>query len=328
MKKLMVIVAALAMITSSAYAADWNFYGSARIQTFITDTEVNGTDISEDIFDETMQGNSRIGAKVKVSDELTGRFEYGTGVNVRVLYGEWNFGAGSFLVGQTYTPLNLFYSNQVYGGDTDLLAYGGVYSGRNAMLRLKFGDFQIAAVDPATTGASDVTVPAIEAKYSLSLGVLKLAIAGGYQTYEVAVGDVDTWVVALGGSANFGAAYVNAQVYTGQNAGSMMWIDTGDGTGGTAVVGATEVIDNDNLGWLLVAGYKVNDMFSLEAGYGWAEAELDGAADSDEVSSYYIQATVGLAPGVFFVPEIGVIDFDEDGQTQNTYYGVKWQINF
>lgn len=325
MKKLMVIIAALAMVTGSAYAADWNFYGSARIQTFITDSDL----ADEDIFDETMQGNSRIGANVKVSDELTGRFEYGTGVNVRVLYGEWNFGGGKFLVGQTYTPLNMFYSNQVYGSDTDLLGYGGVYSGRAPMLRLKFGDFQIAAVDPNTPGASDVTMPAIEAKYTLGLGALRLALAGGYQSYEVASGDVDSYVVALGAGMNFGAAYVNAQVYTGQNGGSLIWIDTGDGLGGTAVDTGTAIVDMDNFGWLLVAGFKVNDMFSLEAGYAMAEAELDVAGvDADEVSSYYIQATVGLAPGVFFVPEIGVIDYDEAGQDEITYYGVKWQINF
>lgn len=60
-----------------------------------------------------------------MSDELTGGFEYGSGVNLRKLYGEWNFGAGSLLIGQTYTPLNYFYSNQVYGGDNDLLARVG-----------------------------------------------------------------------------------------------------------------------------------------------------------------------------------------------------------
>ena len=50
MKKLMVIAVLLVFFTGSAYAAaEWNFYGSARIS-----------------------------AKVKVSDTLTGQFEYGT----------------------------------------------------------------------------------------------------------------------------------------------------------------------------------------------------------------------------------------------------------
>ena len=40
MKKLMVIAALLVfMVGSAAYAADWNFYGSARVSTFYTDWE-------------------------------------------------------------------------------------------------------------------------------------------------------------------------------------------------------------------------------------------------------------------------------------------------
>ncbi|MCF8136214.1 MAG: hypothetical protein K9K63_02785, partial [Desulfotignum sp.] len=107
MKKLMVLVAALALVAGSAMtaaAADWNFYGSARIATFFVDQENNVASnnpayVDTSSYNQGLQGNSRIGASVKVSDELTGGFEYGTGVNVRKLYGEWNFGAGSLLVG-------------------------------------------------------------------------------------------------------------------------------------------------------------------------------------------------------------------------------------
>jgi len=329
MKKLMVIVAALAMVTGSAYAADWNFYGSARIQTFITDMEEANTDN----FDETLQGNSRIGATVKVSDELTGGFEYGTGVNMRKLYGEWNFGSGSFLVGQTYTPLNMFYSNQVYGEDTGLLNTGGVYSGRHGMLRLKFGGFQIAAVDPSTPAGADVGIPAIEAKYSLSLGAVSFALAGGYQSYEVVgLGDVDSYVIALGAGMNLGGVTLGANVYTGQNAGDLIAVNTdtegGWNTNGSADTSGATILDNDNLGFLIVAGYKVNDMFGIEAGYSWASTEVDGDVDDDTVAGYYLQAKITLAPGVFFVPEIGQYDYDEAGQGELTYYGVKWQINF
>ncbi|MCP4722054.1 MAG: hypothetical protein GY860_21555, partial [Desulfobacteraceae bacterium] len=158
MKKLMIMVAAMVMLASSAYAADWNFYGSARVATFYNSVETISSGVaSADNYSQALQGNSRIGATVKVSDELTGGFEYGTGVNVRKLYGEWNFGAGKLLVGQTYTPLNWFYSDQVgVGGDMDLLAYGGVYSARQAMLQLTFGGLKVALVPvvQATTGVA------------------------------------------------------------------------------------------------------------------------------------------------------------------------------
>jgi hypothetical protein len=329
MKKLIALVAAMVMVTGYAYAADWDFYGSARIQTFITDLDIANTDN----FDETIQGNSRIGARVKVSDELTGGFEYGTGINLRKLYGEWNFGGGSFLVGQTYTPLNMFYSNQVYGADTGLLNNGGVYSGRHGMLRLKFGGFQVALVDPSTPAGAEVDMPAIEAKYSLKMGDFSAAIAGGYQTYDVVGADsVDSYVLALGGSGNFGPVTVGGNVYFGQNSGDLIAIRTSDngwsGEGQAAVVGTT-VVDNDCLGYLFVVGFKASDMLSFEAGYSYAETEFDTTGSTtDEIQAYYVQATVTLAPGVFFVPEIGVIDAKETGQEEATYYGVKWQINF
>jgi hypothetical protein len=343
MKKLMVMVAALAMLASSAYAADWNFYGSARVATFYSQTEVidSGADNNYQ-YSEAVQGNSRIGATVKVSDELTGGFEYGTGVNVRKLYGEWNFGAGKLLAGQTYTPLNWFYSDQVYGGDNDLLAQGGLYSGREGMLQLTFGGFKIAVLAPSKANdgvaatATEVKMPGIEATYSMTIENFGVKLGAGYQTYAVTVGaienDIDSYVLALGANATFGAFYVGANIFGGQNAGNMIAIDT-NGTnawaGGYATLTATEVIDNDAFGAMIAAGFKLNDMFNFEVGYGYVETEYDTAGSTtDKAQSYYLNSTITLAPGVFFVPEIGTIDGDEGGDTQIDYFGIKWQINF
>ncbi len=337
------MVAALAMISTSAYAADWNFYGSARVATFYTSADINGNPApSVDNYNQALQGNARIGATVKVSDELTGGFEYGAGVNVRKLYGEWDFGGGKFLVGQTYSPLNLFYSDQVFGSDNDLLAQGGVYSGREQMLQLTFGDFKVALVPVNTTfgaaNATEVKFPGIEASYLLKLDAASFKLVGGYQNFDVTVGaveaDVTSYVLALGGKAAFGAFYVGGNVYVGQNAGNMMGVDV-DGTNGWAdgyaAFNAANVVDNDAFGALIAAGFTINDMFNVEAGYSLVETEFDiagPAGDTDKAQAYYLNATVTLAPGVFFVPEIGSFDGDEDGDSQTDYFGVKWQINF
>jgi hypothetical protein len=367
MKKLIVLVAALVMVAGYASAAEWDFYGSARVSTFFTsvDAQTAGT-ADVDNFAMGLQGNSRVGANVKVSDELSGRFEVGNSSstwNTRLIYGKWDFGGGNLVVGQTYTPLNMFYSNQVYGGDTDLLAYGGVYSGRAAVLQLQYGGFKIA-ITPATTGgvtvglvdgavtsvvgpggvvtytanaetddyaAGEVSMPAFEASYGLKMGNFGLALAGGYQSYEIVNGtttlDVDSYVLALGADVKFGMGYLKANVYTGQNPGNLIWINTG-GSAGLASANATTVLDNDVTGYLIVAGAKINDMFSVEFGYATASSEVDLAVVSDDVNSYYAQATVTLAPGVYIVPEIGVVDNEELGQTKTTYFGAKWQINF
>ncbi|MCG8635946.1 MAG: hypothetical protein MI863_19095 [Desulfobacterales bacterium] len=346
MKKFIVALAVSAMLmTGSAMAADWNFYGSARISTFYVDDEGIGTNTTDtSSYEQALQGNSRIGATVKVSDELTGGFEYGTGVNVRKLYGEWNFGAGSLLVGQTYTPLNWFYSNQVYGTDNDMLAQGGVYSGRQGMLRLKFGTFEIAAVTPneETTnvnggnGTTEVDFPAIEAKYTFNFDSGKIQIAGGYNAYELTDGgvtyDVDSYVVALGGTINFGAFYLGSNVWVGENPGNLMAVSVdGDNAwdDGFASITGGQLYDNEAYGFILVGAYTVNDMFKLEAGYGYANTELDQAgAQEDEVATYYLQSVITLAPGVMVIPEIGMIDGEESGDIERTYFGAKWQINF
>jgi len=367
MKKLIVLVAAMVMVATSVQAAEWDFYGSARVSTFFTNVDAQTAGTADvDNFAMGLQGNSRVGANVKVSDELSGRFEVGNSSstwNTRLIYGQWDFGGGKLLVGQTYTPLNMFYSNQVYGGDTDLLAYGGVYSGRQAVLQLQYGGFKVAITPASTAGmtvglvdgaavatvatdgvttyasnletddytAGEVKLPAIEASYSFKMGNFGLAVAGGYQTYEIVNGttsfDVNSYVVALGASVNFGAGYLNGNVYTGQNPGSLIWIDTG-GSAGLASANATTVLDSDVTGFLVVAGAKINDMFSVEFGYAGVSSDMDLSTTSDDAQSYYAQATITVAPGVFITPEIGVIDFEEAGQAKTTYFGAKWQINF
>ena len=342
MKKLIVLVAAMALVATSAYAAEWNFYGSARVSTFWNTIERTAVPAVADVdaFTEGLQGNARIGAKVKASDELTGGFEYGAAggnANIRKLYGEWNFGGGSLLVGQTYTPLNMFYSNQVYGADSDLLGWGGVYSGRQAMLQLKYAGFKVA-LTPANTGinfaavSTEIQMPAIEASYALKMGNFALALAGGYQTFEVTTApaityDVDSYVVALGASVNLGAFYINGDIWTGQNASNLIWADAA-GTAVRAGLAGTTLLDNDSLGYLLVIGGKINDMFSVEFGYAGLSAELDGALIDEDSETYYAQATIHLAPGVFVVPEVGVTDYDGTLDQKETYFGAKWQINF
>ncbi|MCA1793027.1 MAG: porin [Desulfobacteraceae bacterium] len=337
MKKLMVLVAALALVAASAMtaaAADWNFYGSARVQTFYVDSDLADTTN----YVQGLNGNSRIGANVKVSDELTGRFEYGTGVNVRLLYGQWNFGAGSLLVGQTYSPLNMFYSNQVINADNNLLPQGGVYSGREAMIQLSFGGFEIAALAPSTpaiTGlaGTETDFPAIEASYVLKMDAFSAKLAGGYQTYEIGGLDVDSYVVALGAKMDMGAYYVGGNVYIGENAGTLMAVSVdGDAafSGNDALpqynAATNSIEDNDNMGYMIAAGFRANDMLAFEAGYGWAETDVAGV--ENEVQAYYVQSTISLAPGVFITPEIGMFDGDEAGSEETLYYGAKWQINF
>jgi hypothetical protein len=345
MKKLIMLVAAVAMVASfalTASAAEWNFYGSARITTFSNDVEPPVGDNQRDTV-WTKQGNGRIGAKVKVSDTLSGRFEYGSGnnINLRLLYATWNFGAGSLTVGQDYTPSGNFYSNQVWGGDEDLIECGQQYVGRRPQLKLAFGDFQIAFISPNTGGIpgglslDETTLPRIEAAYGLKMDGFFVDVFGGYQTLKAISNtgnkvDLDSYLIGVGGGADFGPVFVKANVYMARNGASYGLLGYGDSSIGYA---GNDIVDNDTLGYLLVAGYKISDTMTVEAGYGAIQHEKDiSGADADDASTMYVNCSITLAPGVFVVPEIGIIDQLDDAagneQETLTYFGAKWQINF
>jgi len=356
MKKLTVLFAAFAMVacfTMTAAAAEWNFYGSARVATFWIDqddlpTLTAGGDDNDFDLRWRVQGNSRIGANVKVSDTLSGRFEYGTGINLRLLYGTWNFGAGTLTAGQFYSPLNFFLSNQVFGGDADLLNIGGLYSGRNQglMLGLMDGALKIALLTPKTQVLPgfaqdvDTTFPKLEVKYHLALGKAFVDFAGGYCTYDVENANddysVDSYIVGIAGGFDLGKFYLKTNAWIGQNVGTYgIWHDTSDNFGAKVTPGNISTVDNDSYGLLLVVGARINEMIAIESGIGYTESEFDTSVpgmQEDDALAYYVQATINLAPGVFIVPEIGVLDMAENmagnDEQKTLYYGLKWQINF
>ena len=359
MKKLFVCALAVAMVfafTAPTMAADWNFYGSARFATFSNDVDpqVAGSDSDADTL-WALQGNSRIGATVSAGD-VGGGFEYGSGPNLRKLYGTWNFGAGTLLVGQTYTPIAEFYSNQVWGSDEDLLGNGMAYHGRKGQIRLTFGGFDIAFVTPTSAGFAlaqagttatmagdvDVTLPNVVLSYKFATDMFSIKPYLGWQSYDVQTlstqsdtnESVDSLVYGVGGKVNFGPAYVAANVWMGTNAGDMgMYM----AESANAFIGAGgKIVDVDTLAYAAVVGFKASDMFTIEGGYGTSKNEADIAGDPEDTSfSYYVNCTINLAPGVFIVPEFGVYSYDEfesggvsTDEEETTYFGAKWQINF
>jgi hypothetical protein len=346
MKKLIVILAAIALVGAfslPAAAAVWKFYGSARMSSFSTTADPGGGADDDTDTNWDLQGNSRLGANVKAGD-VSGRFEYGTGVNVRILRGTWNFGAGSLLVGQDYTPLNYFPSNQVFGGDADLLPYGGVYRGRRPMIQLSFGTFKLALVQPnaasdlGTGGDVDIMLPNFELSYRFKTDMFYIDVFGGYQTYGIDANaastadlDVSSYIGGVNLGVNVGPVSIMGSAYAGQNLGPYgMWV-TGDANPAVAPSG-TETVDNDSYGLLGVVNFKATDALSFEVGYGYLQHELDGAVEADDTTSGYVNAVITFAPGVFIVPEIGMVDYGNSStgadQGDDFYFGAKWQINF
>jgi hypothetical protein len=369
MKKLLIIFAVLCL-AAPAMAADWNFYGSARMATFYTtvDKDIESDNSTTNRTDWAQQGNSRIGATVKVNDQIGGAFEMSDSFGKRKLYGTYTFGGGSeLLLGQTYTPLgSMFYSNSVYGGDGDLLGVGQFYDGRQAMVQWKTGGLKLAAVqanvpadsaaayDPNGVGyAVDLIIPKLEVNYKFKGDTFFMDIGGGYQFFGLdyfAGNDptVTTYVLNLGGGINFGAFYFNVGGHWGQNLGNFTGSNAASFSNLPAIEQQIKIDDNqneiDNTGYgaLAVIGFNVSEMWTIEAGYGfeYGEYDLDGpAGDGETVQQYYLNATINIAPGFFIVPEVGIITYDYvngrfEGEgigdpNPNVFYaGAKWQINF
>jgi len=218
MKKILFVIAAVALLASPAMALDWDFYGSARIQTsyhdwdskdattntfqtsaFTTQTGSDAPNWSQSDDDQHLYwdllGTSRVGARVK-GDPVQGRFEFNNGVGTRLLWGQWKINSSLRLrVGQDWRPLNYFYSGQQINdaGMAGPEGAGGVITHRDPQLKLIIGEGQnlhIAFVDPdpaANLGNSDYDqfMPIIEANYHFAADAFFFDVGGAFVSYDV-----------------------------------------------------------------------------------------------------------------------------------------------
>jgi hypothetical protein len=298
-------------------AVDWNFYGNARMATFYTsedlgDGETAGGDDGDAGLDWDLQGNSRIGANVKV-ENIKGQVELGlkgssagdVDVGTRRIYGVWNFGSGYMKVGKDYTPVSQFISGQVFGADLGLLGIGTQYGNRVGQIAFGFGGFEVALITADTRnveaefvvggftfnfseGDVDKYLPKIEAKWGMSFDTWNFGLQGGLNYFEVQdvvssvdgkKNDIDVTSYTLGADAgfNFGPGYVKAAVSYGQNIGTAGWGIPGNYNQAAYAEwdGDDGTEDVNTFQGALVGGMKVSDMLSFEGGFGYRMDDPD-----------------------------------------------------
>lgn len=366
MKKLLVVLLVLGLAVP-AMAADWHFYGSARTHLGYYDVDENfatgpATDPSirsnglDDDAGTTLNlyGQSRLGAKVIASDSLTGFVEFGLretnnaeqeAVYLRLIGGVWNFGAGSLMVGKNYTPATFLGYSGMGGdlgdnGDANMLVSGLAYIGRQPQIRLTFGTFEFALIQPNSSaddlGGNDIdfVLPRVEAAYVFRTPVIAIRPIAAFQTYKAedqVTGDDETvtsYTLGLGVSATLGPAYIKATfsyLQNPQNYGqtNLLVADaTGIGAARAGLVGG-DVEDSTLMQGTFVVGAKINEAFGIEAGVGYGDVDRDDCdltalglpgvlADVEQTGFvYYLQAPITLAKGMTLTPEIGFMDRDD-----------------
>jgi hypothetical protein len=258
MKKLLIFCVAISMataFTAPAFAAEWAFYGISKMQTFWNDASRETT--TAGLFDDeditwAQQGNSRIGANIKVSDTITARFEYGTGVNLRHLYGEWGFGVGKLLIGHTYVPVNVDPSGQVWAEETGLCGFGAVDDTREDMIRFRFGNFDVAFVEPSHPGG---VLPAATAASFSTVATTATLAAGQVRTATVVGPDTLTYTPASGFGTETDTSIPKIQVqYNNTISGLFFQVGGGYNTYDEVVTATDREYDIDS--WMLFLGLE------------------------------------------------------------------------
>ncbi len=363
MRKLFVLLTAVVFVlalTLPAMAQDqsqWSFYGSVRMWTSyekasketLNDLTGSAADTVSGMYygpgstskawdsglsglqDDSgltwiLQTNSRIGALVKYGD-ISGAFEYGSGPNLRLLYGKWNFSKdGQIEIGQDYTPYFYLVSGLCGpgGGECDGIGFGSIYGGRQPQLRLNYMGFSVALVSPQSTGVpvyfntaftgptgssftasltgyttnTDTTLPRLEASYNFNAGPVNIFIGGLYNQYKINFGSatvskqdttINTYQIGLGGKYAYGPFYFNAEGQYGKN--------PNNGNGYAELLPATFMLnagtnkseDAEYYSGQGVIGFKLSDMISFEGGYVYQNAKV-----KDPVALFDVEETTGV----------------------------------
>lgn len=336
-----------------AAAMDWDFYASVRVSTLYewtraADSETFADGSRHDVdFNMQLQRNSRIGARVKVDDELSGVAELGISeedVRLRHLIAHWDFGPGRFSIGQTRTPVGRQDSRRVRDCDPGLTDFGEPFVGRRPLIQLSVHGVTVAAVKPHSARNildpdnehSDVDnlMPRLEWSWQHTAGRLSYDLLGGYHTYTIATPetsfDIESYMAGAGLWFRLDDAFMRAIGYHARNARQFGQLLTAQPAsfGSAKFDEDGRLVDNDVLAGALFGGYQFNDRIETEIGYGYIQSKDDASGTAtDRWHCYYAQLPVELRPGITVTPEVALIR--SSGSKERTIYaGAKWQMDF
>jgi hypothetical protein len=175
--KLLTVIAIVGLFTTSAIAAEFKLYGTAWFETvyvssesgYNQDNSTNKLDTADADFNVALDtGNSKFGADVTASDELSGKVEINAAGGIRLFYGKWKISdTTSLLVGHDWAPITFLNGTSYY--KTLMLDDGALSSVRQNQIRIdtKLAEgmtLKVGLLNPSTVGADKATY--VYTKYS------------------------------------------------------------------------------------------------------------------------------------------------------------------
>lgn len=388
MKKIaigLVVFALAVFVAVPAMAASITPYASMRLGTYWTCTEFNDmqpsytNDDTDSDFNMDLADISRFGAKGEVGD-LYGVVElglrgsksnatyglpeskdipyYNRQVYTRLLYGKWNFGSGTLLVGQDYTPSTYPSAQQapgIFNVQNGFIGVGCLWDRRWPQIKVTLDNGLYAAVvepyaelsvsgheappcNALTGGDTDTSWPKMFIGYAYKQEGLYLDLGGGFNRYKYndnAVGgtfddDVTAYLVFLKGKWAVGVVDLKFAAHWGENLNDFGILGR---YASRAAMQNNDVKDSTSFGGYGQVSYAI-DPATISLGVGYANDKNDsiGIGDADERMGYFLNCKLPIADGFTATPEVtywdgmkNASDLDDPDQWQ---VGITWQMDF
>lgn len=358
MKKVLVSSALSALLVLPAAAlevynsdgAKLDVYGSIRGYVGIGENAQVGMGPAGFLFG--VQGNSHIGFNV-VADKFKAKVEFGAIENgqmenaggivapLRYLWGSYDTGLGTILIGKANTPTTDIFSTGVLNTDTALNGFGGLstatrrlqaqYNVAGLSLAL-ISDYiaELGVVSPQPNANSSSTMPRIALSYTIYNGSNPLfQIAGTYKrftresegnptiTSQASGNPIDAWHISVGTKPTFGNSFVSLFGFYGKNQDAYGETNTFYNSGAwnhgivgdLAITGTGKNIKRAGGKAELGIGLSKDATFTIGAGYQETFGEIQGKYKSVGVFAqvpYKVNANFTLTPVVGWFQTSGV----------------------
>ncbi len=393
MKKIGITLLAVTLavlVAAPAMAASITPYASMRLGTYYSSHNFNDynpswTNDDEDAcFNMDIADISRFGAKGQIGN-LYGVVELGiTGqentseytwaayggdnntVYSRLLYGKYDFGGGTLLIGQDYNPITYTSSqegpgifddeaNQSYDLQNAFIGVGTLWDSRIPQIKVACDSgfyVMVAQVDDNTPqgalggGDVDLSIPKTVVGFNYKTEGLYLGPGITYQSYHYEEGafddEIESWILYLHGQINLGAVDLKFTGHYGENLGD--YAITGRANRYSSFNASRAYVDtvNDDIedaecygGWIQAA--VPVDPCTVTLGWGYASQENDteavaGYDKQDELMGYFINCKIPIADNFSATPEFdywdGMDNADGAEDPDHWHLGITWQMDF